>query len=62
MPSLFQRNRVILPHLSFWCVFLSFNLYQISVFQLNRGGYDWGRMIASATSQLVFIMLIADLH
>jgi hypothetical protein len=62
MPSFFHRNRVVFLHISFWCVYLSFNLYQISVFQRDRGGYDWGKMFTSATSQLVFIMLIAYLN
>lgn len=62
MPSFFHRNRVVFLHLSFWCVYLSFNLYQISVFQRDRGGYDWDRMLTSATSQLVFTMLIAYLN
>jgi hypothetical protein len=43
-------------------VYLSFNLYQISVFQRDRGGYDWAKMLTSATTQLVFIMLIAYLN
>lgn len=62
MPSFFHRNRVVFLHVSFWCVYLSFNLYQISVFQRDRGGYDWAKMLTSATTQLVFIMLIAYLN
>jgi len=61
MQSFFHRNRVVLLHVSFWCVYLSFNLYQISQFQRGRG-YDWERMIASASVQLVFTMLIAYLN
>jgi two-component system, LytTR family, sensor histidine kinase AlgZ len=58
MPSFFHRNRVVLLHISFWCVYLSFNLYQTSQFQRGRG-YDWGLMISSASVQLVFTMVIA---
>jgi len=61
MQSYFHRNRVVLLHISFWCVYLSFNLYQISQFQRGRG-YDWERMISSASVQLVFTMLIAYLN
>jgi two-component system, LytTR family, sensor histidine kinase AlgZ len=61
MQSFFHRNRVVLLHVSFWCVYLSFNLYQISQFQRGRG-YDWERMIASASVQLMFTMLIAYLN
>lgn len=61
MQSFFHRNRVVLLHVSFWCVYLSFNLYQISQFQRGKG-YDWERMIASASVQLMFTMLIAYLN
>lgn len=61
MQSYFHRNRVMLLHVSFWCVYLSFNLYQISQFQRGRG-YDWWRMFSSASVQLIFTMLIAYLN
>ncbi len=61
MQSLFNRNRVTLLHISFWFVYLSFNLYQISSFQRGRG-YDWERMLTSASVQLAFTMLIAYLN
>jgi sensor histidine kinase YesM len=51
----------MLLHVSFWCVYLSFNLYQISQFQRDKG-YDWGRLISSASVQLVFTMVIAYLN
>jgi hypothetical protein len=61
MSTFFHRNRVVLLHLSFWCVYLSFNLYQISVFQRERG-IDWGQLFTSATTQLFFTVLIAYLN
>jgi len=61
MQSFFQRNRVLLLHLSFWCVYLSFNLYQISVFQRGRG-LDWERLLTSVSLQLFFTVLIAYLN
>lgn len=61
MPAFFHRNRVLLLHLSFWCVYLSFNLYQISFFQ-RASGVDWGQLFTSATIQLIFTMLIAYLN
>jgi sensor histidine kinase YesM len=61
MQSFFNRNRVVLLHVSFWLVYLSFNLYQASVFQRGRG-YDWERMLMSLFIQLVFTMLIAYLN
>jgi two-component system sensor histidine kinase AlgZ len=63
MQTFFNRNRVVLLHISFWLVYLSFNLYQASVFQLQRGrGYDWERMLTSLATQLVFTMAIAYLN
>ena len=61
MSAFFHRNRVFLLHLSFWCVYLSFNLYQITVFQRARG-IAWGELFMSATVQLIFTMLIAYLN
>jgi two-component system, LytTR family, sensor histidine kinase AlgZ len=61
MAAVFHRKRVFLLHLSFWCVYLSFNLYQITVFQRERG-IAWGQLFTSATLQLIFTMLIAYLN
>lgn len=61
MSIFFHRNRVLLLHLSFWCVYLSFNLYQITIFQRARG-FEWGQLFASASVQLVFTVLIAYLN
>lgn len=61
MQSFFNKNRVTLLHVSFWFVYLSFNLYQASVFQRGRG-YDWERMLTSLSLQLIFTMLIAYLN
>jgi two-component system sensor histidine kinase AlgZ len=61
MQTFLQRNRVFLVHLSFWGVYLSFNLYQISVFQRDRG-FDWGNLVTSTIVQLCFTVLIAYLN
>lgn len=41
----------------FWLVYLSFNVYQITVFQRDRG-YDWVNMIKSFSLQLVITMIV----
>jgi len=46
MNSLINKNRVLSLHLLFWCVYLSFNLYQISFFQHDEP-YDWSRIFIS---------------
>lgn len=61
MQTFFNKNRVVLLHISFWLVYLSFNLYQASVFQRGRG-YDWGNMLTSLSVQLLFTMMIAYLN
>jgi len=55
MQSFFQRNRVLFLHISFWYVYLSFFLYQIS----SRPGreLDWERVLTIATIQVVFALL-----
>lgn len=52
MSSFFQKRRVIILHLAFWCVYLSFFLYQIS----SRYGHDmvWQRLVATVAFQVVF--------
>lgn len=49
-------------HLSFWGVYLSFTLYQVSVFQKHDRGLDWGRMLTSTGLQLLFTVLVAYLN
>src|SRR5690349_14287828 len=56
MTSFFQRNRIFLLHLSFWCFYVSFYAYAIS----SRPGKEitFTRMSLSLTLQLSFAMLI----
>lgn len=60
MQPLINRSRVIFMHLSFWCVYLSFYLYQVS----SRGGPepDWSRVITVVSIQVIFAMLIGYLN
>ena len=60
MQSPLQRYRVILLHLSFWCVYASFFLYQIS----SRPGQDLtlGAMISRAGINVSFSMTVAYLN
>lgn len=61
MPSLFQRNRVVLLHLSFWCAYLSFLFYQIIGYQ--RGPeFHWNHVIRIVSIQVVFAALISYLN
>jgi two-component system sensor histidine kinase AlgZ len=57
MNSLINKHRVLSLHLLFWCVYLSFNLYQVSFFQRDEP-YDWWRVLLGMS----FTMTIAYLN
>src|SRR5688500_3004148 len=61
MQSLLNRNRVVLMHLSFWCVYLSFFLYRVSTFQKGPE-VDWYRVLTVVGVQVLFAMLIGYLN
>src|SRR4051812_32289505 len=61
MQSLINRNRVVLMHLSFWCVYLSFFIYQVSGFQRGQE-IDWLRVVTVVSIQLSFAMLLGYLN
>ena len=61
MQSLIHRNRVVLLHLSFWCVYLSFFIYQVLSHQ--RGAdIEWGTVISVVGVQLIFALVIGYLN
>ena len=61
MQSLIHRNRVVLLHLSFWCVYLSFFVYQVSSYQ-REAEIDWLRVMTIVCIQLSFAMLLGYLN
>ncbi len=61
MSSFFHRNRVVFLHLSFWCVYLSFFLYQISSYRRGRE-LDWERVLTIAAFQIAFASLISYIN
>jgi two-component system, LytTR family, sensor histidine kinase AlgZ len=56
-----QRNRVFLLHLLFWCIYLTFNIYQASFFSQHRG-YDWSRGLMFTGIQFAFTFTVAYLN
>jgi two-component system, LytTR family, sensor histidine kinase AlgZ len=56
-----NRNRMLLMHLSFWCVYLSFFFYQISSWQKGPE-IDWDRVFIVVANQLVFVLIISYLN
>jgi len=61
MRSIIHRNRVVWLHLSFWCVYLSFFVYQIS--SIQRGPeIDWLRVLTTVSIQLSFALLLGYLN
>lgn len=57
-----HRKRVLLLHLSFWCVYLSVFLYQVSSFQRGRDEVDWGRVASIVTTQVAFAFLLSYIN
>lgn len=61
MQSFINRNRVVLLHLSFWCVHLSFFLYQVLSHQ--RGAeIEWEMVVRVVAVQVMFAVLIGYLN
>ena len=61
MQSLIHRNRVVLLHLSFWCVHVSFYIYQVTSHQ--RGPeIDWLTVVTVVGVQLLFALMIGYLN
>jgi two-component system, LytTR family, sensor histidine kinase AlgZ len=58
MSSSINRQRVVLMHLSFWCVYLSFFIYQLS----SRPDSDWAHVIRVVSIAVPFSMLIGYLN
>src|SRR5687767_3773956 len=58
MQSIINKHRVGFLHVSFWCVYLSFSLYQISQFRHGRD-IDWGKALTFTSIQFLFNIVIA---
>lgn len=60
MATFFQRNRIFLLHLSFWCFYCSFYMYAFS----SRPGREINlqRLLTFSALQLSFAMLVAYLN
>jgi len=59
MQTIFNRNRVLMLHVSFWCVYLSFFLYQLT----SRGSeVDWQRVLIVVSNQVTFALIICYLN
>ena len=61
MSTFFQRNRIFLLHLSFWCFYLSFYIYAYSS-RPARGEINLLRLLTFSALQLSFAMLVAYLN
>ena len=60
MQSRLQRYRVVLLHLSFWCVYLSFFLFQITTRRDEPP--DWNKVLIVGVNQVVFAGIISYLN
>jgi two-component system sensor histidine kinase AlgZ len=60
MQTFIQRNRVLLLHISFWCVYLSFFVYQITSYRKRE--IDITEVIQHATMNGAFNMIVAYMN
>ena len=61
MQTLLHRNRVVLLHLSFWCVHISFFIYQVISHQ--RGAdIEWATVVRVVGVQVFFALIIGYLN
>lgn len=61
MQTLLHRNRVVLLHLSFWCVHISFFIYQVISHQRNAD-IDWSTVVRVVGVQVLFAVIIGYLN
>jgi two-component system, LytTR family, sensor histidine kinase AlgZ len=62
MRKVFADNKNLWLHLSFWCVYLSFNFYQVSVFQRRIDDFQWSLGILMIGGQFILTVLIAYIN
>ncbi len=60
MQTFIQRNRVLLLHISFWCVYLSFFVYQITSYRKRE--IDITEVVLHATMNGAFNMIVAYMN
>jgi two-component system sensor histidine kinase AlgZ len=60
MSAIFNRNRVVFLHLSFWCVYVSFFIYQVTSWR--RREFDLELVTTIATIQISFAAICAYLN
>lgn len=61
MASFPQKNKKLLIHIAFWCVYASFFLYQIS-FSFRGEGPDWERIIKDFSFHIIAMLFISYLN
>lgn len=62
MKKYLSHSRNLWVHLSFWSVYLSFNFYQISVFQRRIDDFDWNKGLQIIGSQFFLTLVIAYIN
>ncbi|HNP06046.1 MAG TPA: histidine kinase [Cyclobacteriaceae bacterium] len=56
-----SRQRVLLLHLSFWSVYLSFFLYQVSSYQRGEE-LEWNRILITVFTHVIFAAIISYIN
>jgi two-component system, LytTR family, sensor histidine kinase AlgZ len=61
LQSFIQKNRILLIHVSFWCLYFSFFYYQIS-FQRRGEEVNYTRAFFDATSHVIIMAILSYLN
>jgi two-component system, LytTR family, sensor histidine kinase AlgZ len=61
MQSFFQKNRILLIHVSFWCLYFSFFYYQIS-FTRHGEEVNYSRAFFDASTQIIMMATLSYLN
>jgi two-component system, LytTR family, sensor histidine kinase AlgZ len=59
--SIFKNKRILIMHLSFWCLYFSFFFYQITFFR-HREDFNLSRSFIDAACHILFMGLISYLN
>jgi two-component system, LytTR family, sensor histidine kinase AlgZ len=62
MQSFFQRHRIFLIHLLFWCVYFTFFLYQISMPRRSGAEREFEDLLGDAVFHVAMTMVIAYIN
>ncbi|HLZ15737.1 MAG TPA: hypothetical protein VKQ08_01805, partial [Cyclobacteriaceae bacterium] len=61
MRSVLQRNLELIFHAAFWGVYISFNIYHITSYQVSPQ-INWTKVLISTSSNVIYALVISYLN